>query len=217
MLAGHSSATLNQRVKCMTLALGDTTPMLLARAQSCVPQWYDHNASWCVLQLFRAPRGRIQPLSQMGQDLQAHDRKWLVVLTSSVLHPASSDAAAEVLRLCAEPCSRRGGCTTDVERGVGGQYPLTLLLLHAPSNTRSGACQRARACRRVTLQRAGGRLLEYSRAGCNTRRVWAEKPLRPPATPYRHRSLPVVPCLHNNPPNQRPSHPWLTTRKHCVS
>ena len=32
---------------------------------------------WCVLQLFRAPRGRIQPLSQMGQDLQAHDRKWL--------------------------------------------------------------------------------------------------------------------------------------------
>ena len=30
-----------------------------------------------VLQLFRAPRGRIQPLSQMGQDLQAHDRKWL--------------------------------------------------------------------------------------------------------------------------------------------
>ena len=28
---------------------------------------------WCVLQLFRAPRGRIQPLSQMGQDLQAHD------------------------------------------------------------------------------------------------------------------------------------------------
>ena len=32
---------------------------------------------WCVLQLFRAPRGRLQPLSQMGQDLQAHDRKWL--------------------------------------------------------------------------------------------------------------------------------------------
>ena len=32
---------------------------------------------WCVLQLFRAPRGRIQPLSQMGQDLQARDRKWL--------------------------------------------------------------------------------------------------------------------------------------------
>ena len=32
---------------------------------------------WCVLQLCRAPRGRIQPLSQMGQDLQAHDRKWL--------------------------------------------------------------------------------------------------------------------------------------------
>ena len=32
---------------------------------------------WCVLQLFRAPRGRIQPLSQMDQDLQAHDRKWL--------------------------------------------------------------------------------------------------------------------------------------------
>ena len=32
---------------------------------------------WCVLQLFRAPRGRIQPLSQMGQDLQAHVRKWL--------------------------------------------------------------------------------------------------------------------------------------------
>ena len=32
---------------------------------------------WCVLQLFRAPRGRIQPLSQMGQDLQVHDRKWL--------------------------------------------------------------------------------------------------------------------------------------------
>ena len=32
---------------------------------------------WCVLQLFRAPRGRIRPLSQMGQDLQAHDRKWL--------------------------------------------------------------------------------------------------------------------------------------------
>ena len=32
---------------------------------------------WCVLQLFRAPRGRIQPLSQMGQDLQSHDRKWL--------------------------------------------------------------------------------------------------------------------------------------------
>ena len=23
---------------------------------------------WCVLQLFRAPRGRIQPLSQMGQE-----------------------------------------------------------------------------------------------------------------------------------------------------
>ena len=35
------------------------------------------HALWCVLQLFRAPRGRIQPLSQMGQDLQAHDRKWL--------------------------------------------------------------------------------------------------------------------------------------------
>ena len=34
-------------------------------------------ARWCVLQLFRAPRGRIQPLSQVGQDLQAHDRKWL--------------------------------------------------------------------------------------------------------------------------------------------
>ena len=32
---------------------------------------------WCVLQLFRAPRGRIQPLSQMRQDVQAHDRKWL--------------------------------------------------------------------------------------------------------------------------------------------
>ena len=32
---------------------------------------------WCVLQLFRAPRGRIQPPSQMGQDLQAHDREWL--------------------------------------------------------------------------------------------------------------------------------------------
>ena len=32
---------------------------------------------WCVFQLFRAPRGRIQPLSQMGKDLQAHDRKWL--------------------------------------------------------------------------------------------------------------------------------------------
>ena len=31
----------------------------------------------CVLQLFRALRGRIHPLSQMGQDLQAHDRKWL--------------------------------------------------------------------------------------------------------------------------------------------
>ena len=38
-------------------------------------------AWWCVLQLFRAPRGRIQPLSQMGQDLQAHDRKWLEGLT----------------------------------------------------------------------------------------------------------------------------------------
>ena len=36
-----------------------------------------HIGMWCVLQLFRAPRGRIQPLSQMGQDLQAHDRKWL--------------------------------------------------------------------------------------------------------------------------------------------
>ena len=32
---------------------------------------------WCVLQLLRVPRGRIQPLPQMGQDLQAHDRKWL--------------------------------------------------------------------------------------------------------------------------------------------
>ena len=30
-----------------------------------------------MLQLFRAPRGRIQPLSQMGQDLQVHDRKLL--------------------------------------------------------------------------------------------------------------------------------------------
>ena len=32
---------------------------------------------WCVLQLFSAPQGRIQPLPQMGQDLQAHDRQWL--------------------------------------------------------------------------------------------------------------------------------------------
>ena len=32
---------------------------------------------WCVLQLFRAPRGRIQLLSQMGPDLQARGRKWL--------------------------------------------------------------------------------------------------------------------------------------------
>ena len=30
-----------------------------------------------MLQLFRALRGRIQPLSPTGQDLQAHDRKWL--------------------------------------------------------------------------------------------------------------------------------------------
>ena len=37
-----------------------------------------HQQQWCVLQLFRAPQGRIQPLSQMGQDLQADDRKWLV-------------------------------------------------------------------------------------------------------------------------------------------
>ena len=30
---------------------------------------------WCVLQLFRAPRGRIQPPSQMSQELQAHHRR----------------------------------------------------------------------------------------------------------------------------------------------
>ena len=45
------------------------------RCPSTPPPW--SAVVWCVLQLFRAPRGRIQPLSQMGQDLHAHDRKWL--------------------------------------------------------------------------------------------------------------------------------------------
>ena len=49
----------------------------LLQQQPCIPCGSKGVVLWCVLQLFRAPRGRIQPLSQMGQDLQAHDRKWL--------------------------------------------------------------------------------------------------------------------------------------------
>ena len=45
----------------------------------------EHIADGVCYSCFRAPRGRIQPLSQMGQDFQAHDRKWLEGLIATTL------------------------------------------------------------------------------------------------------------------------------------
>lgn len=79
MLAGRSSATLNQRVQSMAPALCNTLPIMGTPCCWHVHSHeYDHNAPVPAL-----PSRVVLVV--------------LVVLTSSVLHPASSDAAVDVL------------------------------------------------------------------------------------------------------------------------
>ena len=77
---------------------------------------------WCVLQLFRAPRGRIQPLSQTGQDL----------------HFVCAAKAASLLCLLQKrrscPCTSRGlaNLSALIPRWVGMAFTRAGWPLHKP-------------------------------------------------------------------------------------
>ena len=118
---------------CLVHACGTRICEVLRSRRHAHSSWL-HAMQWCVLQLFRAPRGRIQPLSQMGQAVQCK-RAWSKCGTATaaaalVRPPVGSGQGRQRARAVqGQVTGTRGGA------GVAGVHPSCAAGAHATTQT----------------------------------------------------------------------------------